>query len=93
MYEAQQLFRNTIYYKKVSEQLPSVSLAVASESKVPLMATTDIIDRGSYLFLLSNNLFDQTSFLIIWLWLLGLMYRSARIRIPVILRLILMKKV
>ena len=47
MYEAQQLFRNTIYYKKVSEQLPSVSLAVASESKVPLMATTDIIDRGS----------------------------------------------
>ena len=53
-------------------------------------ATTGGIDRSNYLCILSNNLFNQKYFLILWLWwvllicvsVLGLVYRLARITIP-----------
>ena len=53
-------------------------------------ATTGAIDRTNYLCILSNNLFNQKYFLVLWLWwfaligvsVLGLIYRFARIMIP-----------
>ena len=53
-------------------------------------ATTGAIDRTNYLCILSNNLFNQKYFLILWVWwifllvvaILGLIYRVARILVP-----------
>lgn len=64
-------------------------------------ATTGAIDRTNYLCILSNNLFNQKYFLVLWLWwfaligvsVLGLIYRFARIMIPDLSRSILMRKV
>jgi len=64
-------------------------------------ATTGAIDRSNYLCILSNNLFNQKYFLVLWLWwfaligisVLGLIYRFARIMIPDLSRSILMRKV
>jgi len=63
-------------------------------------ATTGAIDRSNYLCILSNNLFNQKYFLVLWLWwffliavsIVGLIYRFARIMIPDLSRSILMKK-
>jgi len=64
-------------------------------------ATTGAIDRSNYLCILSNNLFNQKYFLVLWLWwfaligvsVLGLIYRFARIMIPDLSRSVLMRKV
>jgi len=64
-------------------------------------ATTGAIDRTNYLCILSNNLFNQKYFLVLWLWwfaligisVIGLIYRFARIMIPDLSRSILMRKV
>jgi len=64
-------------------------------------ATTGAIDRTNYLCILSNNLFNQKYFLVLWLWwfaligvsVLGLIFRFARIMIPDLSRSILMRKV
>ena len=64
-------------------------------------ATTGHIDRTNYLCILSNNLFNQKYFLVLWLWwfvllglsLLGLVYRLARIMIPDLSRSVLMRTV
>jgi hypothetical protein len=64
-------------------------------------ATTGSIDRSNYLCILSNNLFNQKYFLVLWLWwlalavfsVLGLIYRTARICVPDLSRSILMRRV
>jgi len=64
-------------------------------------ATTGAIDRSNYLCILSNNLFNQKYFLVLWLWwfflmgvsVVGLIYRFARVMIPDLSRSILMRKV
>jgi len=64
-------------------------------------ATTGAIDRSNYLCILSNNLFNQKYFLVLWLWwffligvsIVGLIYRFARVMIPDLSRSILMRKV
>lgn len=64
-------------------------------------ATTGAIDRSNYLCILSNNLFNQKYFFVLWVWwfgligvsVLGLIYRFARIMIPDLSRSILMRKV
>jgi len=64
-------------------------------------ATTGGIDRNNYLCILSNNLFNQRYFLILWLWwlslavlsVIGLIYRLARIMIPDLSRAVLMRHV
>ena len=53
-------------------------------------ATTGSIDRSNYLCILSNNLFNQKYFLVLWLWwlalsvisVIGLIYRLARMMVP-----------
>ena len=53
-------------------------------------ATTGAVDRSNYLCILSNNLFNQKYFFVLWLWwffliaisVLGIVYRFARIMIP-----------
>ena len=67
---------------------PSSSPQVACYIRIG--ATTGAIDRTNYLCILSNNLFNQKYFLVLWLWwfaligvsVLGLIYRFARIMIP-----------
>jgi len=64
-------------------------------------ATTGSIDRSNYLCILSNNLFNQKYFLVLWMWwlilaiisILGLIYRTARICVPDLSRSILMRRV
>jgi len=64
-------------------------------------ATTGAIDRSNYLCILSNNLFNQKYFLVLWLWwffliavsVVGILYRFARIMIPDLSRSILTRKV
>jgi hypothetical protein len=64
-------------------------------------ATTGSIDRTNYLCILSNNLFNQKYFLVLWLWwfgliivsVVGLVYRLARLMVPDLSRSILMRKV
>lgn len=64
-------------------------------------ATTGSIDRSNYLCILSNNLFNQKYFLVLWLWwlslavlsIIGLIYRLARIMVPDLSRNILMRRV
>jgi len=64
-------------------------------------ATTGAIDRANYLCILSNNLFNQKYFLVLWLWwsaliclsTMGLLYRVARIAVPDISRSMLLNKV
>ena len=68
---------------------------------IKIGATTGAIDRSNYLCILSNNLFNQKYFLVLWLWwmflvcvsILGLIYRLARINVPDLSRGILMRKV
>ena len=67
---------------------PPLCLQVACYIRIG--ATTGAIDRTNYLCILSNNLFNQKYFLVLWLWwfaligvsVLGLIYRFARIMIP-----------
>jgi len=64
-------------------------------------ATTGSIDRSNYLCILSNNLFNQKYFFVLWLWwvalaavsVLGLIYRLARIMVPDLSRSVLMRRV
>ena len=57
---------------------------------IQIGATTGSIDRSNYLCILSNNLFNQKYFLVLWLWwvsisilsVLGILYRLARIAVP-----------
>jgi len=64
-------------------------------------ATTGAVDRSNYLCILSNNLFNQKYFFVLWLWwffliaisVLGIVYRFARIMIPDLSRSILTRKV
>jgi len=64
-------------------------------------ATTGSIDRSNYLCILSNNLFNQKYFLVLWLWwlaiaiisVMGIIYRMARIAVPDLSRSILMRRV
>jgi len=64
-------------------------------------ATTGSIDRSNYLCILSNNLFNQKYFLVLWLWwlglavisIIGLIYRFARMMVPDLSRSILVRRV
>jgi len=64
-------------------------------------ATTGAVDRSNYLCILSNNLFNQKYFLVVWLWwffligvsILGMIYRFARVMVPDLSRSILTRKV
>jgi len=64
-------------------------------------ATTGAIDRNNYLCILSNNLFNQKYFLVLWIWwlsigilsIIGLLYRFARIVVPELSKSILMRRV
>ena len=77
----------------------TISLQVACYIRIG--ATTGAIDRTNYLCILSNNLFNQKYFLVLWLWwfaligisVIGLIFRFARIMIPDLSRSILMRKV
>ena len=63
-------------------------------------ATTGAIDRANYLCILSNNLFNQKYFLVLWLWwifligvsIVGLVFRLARLVIPDLSKYLLMRK-
>jgi len=64
-------------------------------------ATTGAIDRNNYLCILSNNLFNQKYFLVLWIWwlglgvlsIIGLLYRMARVMVPELSRQLLMRHV
>jgi len=64
-------------------------------------ATTGAVDRSNYLCILSNNLFNQKYFFVLWLWwffliaisVLGIVYRLARIMVPDLSRSILTRNV
>jgi len=64
-------------------------------------ATTGAVDRSNYLCILSNNLFNQKYFFVMWLWwffliavsILGMIYRFARVMVPDLSRSILTRKV
>merc|ERR1712083_543830 len=59
-------------------------------------ATTGAIDRSNYLCILNNNIFNQKYFLVLWMWwmfLIGLVYRFARMMIPDLSRSVLMRKI
>ena len=70
--------------------LPHSSLLCQVACYIRIGATTGAIDRSNYLCILSNNLFNQKYFLVLWLWwffliavsIVGLIYRFARIMIP-----------
>jgi len=64
-------------------------------------ATTGGIDQSNYLCILTNNLFNQKYFLVLWIWwvalcimsVIGLIYRLARITVPGLSRSILARHV
>lgn len=64
-------------------------------------STTGALDRTNFLCILGNNLFNQKYFFVLWLWwifllfvsLLGLLYRWARIALPGLSRYLLARKV
>jgi len=68
---------------------------------IKIGATTGAVDRSNYLCILSNNLFNQKYFLVVWLWwffligvsILGMIYRFARVMVPDLSRSILTRKV
>merc|ERR1719469_1672300 len=68
---------------------------------ITIGATTGGKDQSNYLCILSNNLFNQKYFLIIWLWwvilacfsCLGMVYRVARMMMPELSRTLLKWKV
>jgi len=68
---------------------------------ITIGATTGGKDQNNYLCILSNNLFNQKYFLIVWLWwvflllisVLGMFYRVSKIVIPGLSRLFLLRKV
>jgi len=68
---------------------------------ITIGATTGGKDQNNYLCILSNNLFNQKYFLILWLWwvfllavsVLGMVYRVSRIVIPGLSKLLLLRKV
>ena len=73
---------------RLLQALTPLCLQVACYIRIGV--TTGAIDRTNYLCILSNNLFNQKYFLVLWLWwfaligvsVLGLIYRFARIMIP-----------
>jgi len=68
---------------------------------ITIGATTGGKDQSNYLCILSNNLFNQKYFLIVWLWwvfllaisVLGMVYRVSRIVIPGLSKVLLLRKV
>jgi len=62
-------------------------------------ATTGAIDRSNYLCILNNNIFNQKYFLALWMWwmfmifvsVIGLIFRFARIMIPDLSRTLLLR--
>jgi len=64
-------------------------------------ALTGGLDRTNFLCILGNNLFNQKFFFVLWLWwifllfvtLLGILYRSSRIALPGLSRYLLNRKV
>jgi len=68
---------------------------------ITIGASTGGKDQNNYLCILSNNLFNQKYFLVVWLWwvclivvsVLGLIYRVARISMPDLSRKLVVRKV
>merc|ERR1712111_181156 len=62
-------------------------------------ATTGAIDRTNYLCILNNNILNQKYFLVLWMWwmfmifvsVIGLIFRFARIMIPDLSRTLLLR--
>lgn len=68
---------------------------------IKMGASTGGIDSNNYLCILSNNLFNQKYFLVLWMWwvlmlilsTIGLTYRLARLSMPGVSRALLVRRV